>query len=357
MKKLPLVIIIVLLCAAALAQNRQPVFVSPANSNIQYIGRFDFSEKEKPVFMYSGCAIQIAFSGSSVDVILKDDSLRNWFTVKLDDSLFIFESAKKDGVYALAQHLANQKHILEISRRTEWHGGNTEFLGFNIDQGKKILPLKRNKRVIEFIGDSYTCGYGNEGKSREEHFSYETENNYASYGAITARAFNAGYVGICRSGIGMYQSYGGGKTFTQPNLYDEVVANGKERWDYNKNQPQIVVIALGSNDLSVDLDSAKFVNTYMQFVQKIRHQYFKAKIICVAGPSGPGDMLLKFQSYVGAVTNYFKSVDKRIYYFNFSAFEPHGSDWHPNLKEHQQMAAELIPFIKKITRWPKKSPG
>ena len=87
---------------------------------------------------------------------------------------------------------------------------------------------------MEFIGDSYTCGYGNEGKSREEHFTYETENNYATYGAITARAFNAGYVAICRSGIGMYQSYGGGKTFTQPNLYDEIVVNSKARWDYTQ---------------------------------------------------------------------------------------------------------------------------
>ena len=60
---------------------------------------------------------------------------------------------------------------------------------------------------------------------------------------------------------------------------------------------------------------------------------------------------MKFQSHVKAVTKHFKSIDKDIYYFKFSPFDPHGSDWHPNVKEHQQMANELIPFIKKITGW------
>jgi lysophospholipase L1-like esterase len=351
MKKLSLLIIITSICFFTMAQHQQVFFVPASDPAIQYIGRFDFSEKEKPRFMYSGCAIRTGFTGTSVSAVLHDDSLRNWFTVKLDDSIFIFKADKEDGLYPMAQNLPDREHTLEINRRTEWHGGNTTFLGFNIDEGKKLVSIKRKKRVIEFIGDSYTCGYGDEGKSREEHFTYETENNYATYGAITARSLNAGYVAICRSGIGMYQSYGGGKAFTQPNLYDEVVVNSKARWDYAKNQAQVVVIDLGANDLSVDLDSTEFVNTYIRFVQKIRLQYPKAKIICIAGPSGPGDKWVKFQSHVKAVTRNFKSIDKDIYYFKFSPFDPNGSDWHPNIKEHQRMANELIPFIKKITGW------
>ena len=351
MKKLSLLIISVSLSFVSIAQNQQVFFVSAADPNIEYMGRFDFSEKEKPVFMFSGCDIRASFSGTSIAILLQDDSLRNWFTVKLDDSLFIFKAGRKDGIYSLGESLPDRQHTIEIARRTEWHGGNTTFLGFNIDPGKKLLPIKRKKRIIEFIGDSYTCGYGNEGKSREEHFTYETENNYATFGAITARAFDAGYIGICRSGIGMYQSYGGNKSFTQPKLYDEIITNGKARWNYTKNQVQLVVICLGANDLSVDLDSAQFVNTYIQFVQKIRLQYPKAKIICVAGPSAPDDRWLKFQSHVLAVANHFKETDKSVYYFKYSPFEPNGSDWHPNIKEHQQNAGELIPFIKKITGW------
>src|SRR6266487_4219818 len=151
MKKLSLLVIVTSLCLVTIGQRQRVFFVPASNPNIEYIGRFDFSEKERPVFMYSGCTIQTGFTGTAVSVLLQDDSLRNWFTVKLDDSLFIFKADKKDGVYLLSQNLPDQKHTLEIIRRTEWHGGNTTFLGFNIDENKKLFSLKRKKRTIEFI--------------------------------------------------------------------------------------------------------------------------------------------------------------------------------------------------------------
>ena len=301
--------------------------------------------------MYSGSEIRTSFTGTSIQLHLKDDSLRNWFTVKLDDSLFTFQSNNATGIYVLANNLTNKKHTIEISRRTEWHGGNTHFFGFTIDAGKQLLPVNKRKRSIEFIGDSYTCGYGNEGKSHDEHFDYATENNYLSYGAIVARKLNANYTAICRSGIGMYQAYGGDTSFTQPKLYDEVVAGSKVKWNYKNNEPQLVVIDLGSNDLSVALDSVKYVTTYINFVQKIRRQYPAAKIICVAGPDGVGENLIRFQNLVTAVTHHFKGIDKQVYYFAYKPLTFNGSDSHPNLKEHQQMAGELLAFVKQILIW------
>ncbi len=205
-----MVLIILSLFTTAIAQQTPLVFISAANKNIQYIGRFDFTNKEQPAFMYSGSKIRIGFTGTSIQLHLKDGSLQNWFTVKLDDSLFVFQSDNTNGVYLLANNLPNKNHIMEISRRTEWHGGNTHFLGFTIDAGKQLTAIKKRNQSIEFIGDSYTCGYGNEGKSHDEKFDYATENNYLSYGAVIARKLAANYVGICRSGIGMYQGYGGG---------------------------------------------------------------------------------------------------------------------------------------------------
>ena len=49
---------------------------------------------------------------------------------------------------------------------------------------------------MEVIGDSISCGYGNEAANEHEHFSPTTENAYFSYGAIAARAFNADYTCI-----------------------------------------------------------------------------------------------------------------------------------------------------------------
>ncbi|MBK8881991.1 MAG: hypothetical protein IPN67_06255 [Bacteroidales bacterium] len=245
-------------------------FIPADNRNITLTGRFDLTDKSSPVFMYSGCLIRTVFSGTSVEVILKDDSLRNMFNVIIDDSLSVLTTNKPDGIYLLAANLDNRKHTLEISRRTEWHAGNTTFKGFNVDKGKRLYKPAGKTRIIEFIGDSYTCGYGNEGKSREEHFRYETENNWLTYGSLTSRGLNAEYLTVCRSGIGMWQGYGGDTTFTMPKLYNQVIINGTSSWDFTRYQPDVVVIDLGGNDLSAALDSVLFVNTYIDFLRRIR---------------------------------------------------------------------------------------
>jgi len=335
------------LAVSASAQQK----INADNPSIEYVGRFDFANPAKPAFMYSGCMIKTGFTGTSLSVLLEDDSLRNWYTVKLDDTLFSFKSDSREGRYELAKNLRDQKHSVEISRRTEWHGGTTRFGGFVIDRDKKLFRLPELKRTIEFVGNSLTCGYGNEGKSREEHFTYDTENNYLTYGALVARSLDANYVAVCRSGIGMYQSYGGEKEFVQPKLYDEIVVGSKSVWDYERNEPDVVVIELGANDLAKALDSTEFANAYTRFIKKIRGQYAHARIVCAAGPDGLDDDKSKFQSYIRSITKQFSVSDRRVYYFYFGKVDSNGSDWHPNLKEHEQMAATLLPFVKKITGW------
>ena len=140
----------------------------------------------------------------------------------------------------------------------------------------KVFRPELSNRKMEFIGDSYTCGYGNEGTSPQEHFKFETENNYLSFGAITARALNAQYLAVCRSGIGIVQGYGGKRNFTMPAVYDEVVSNSSVTWDYSKYQPDVVVIDLITNDLSAPLDSTEFTGKYLEFLKRIRTNYPKA---------------------------------------------------------------------------------
>jgi hypothetical protein len=326
-------------------------FITADNPNIAFIGRFDFDDKMSPVFMYSGCEIRVTFTGTSVAAVMKDDSLRNMFTVIIDDSLFVLGTNKKDNTYQLADSLQDKRHSLRIIRRTEWHGGNTSFSGFLIDRGKRLFKPELHDRRIEFIGDSYTCGYGNEGKSKEEHFSYETENNYLTFGAIAARSLEAEYFAVCRSGIGMYQGYGGGMDFTMPKLYNEVTMNNEREWDFSRYQPQLVVIDLAGNDLSAPLDSALFVNTYIDFLKRIRNNYSSSKIVCVAGPSNPDEGWQKWKNYIHAVVDKSSATDKDVHYFEFTPFEPDGSDWHPNVEQHKKMADEMTPYLKTLMNW------
>ncbi len=326
-------------------------FIAADSRDIAYIGRFDLSERKAPVFMYSGSAIRTIFSGRFAEMILKDDSLQNMFNILIDDSLFVLTTNKPDGIYTLASNLKDTRHSLEIYRRTEWHGGNTTFKGFNLEKGRRLYKPEVKTRRIEFIGDYYTCGYGNEGKSREEHFMFDTENNYLTYGSLTARALDAEYTGICRSGIGMWQGYGGDSTFTMPKLYDQIIIGSNKSWDYRKHQPQAVVIDLGGNDLSAPLDSAAFINTYIRFLKRIRNNYNSARIICVAGPNDTGSDWDKWRSYIHTIVNQYGKTDQLVNYFEFSPFRPSGSDWHPNVEEHCRMSEELIPYMKNLMKW------
>ncbi len=344
------IVLTAFLLASCAKPEIQP-FVAPDDPNIAYLGRFDFSDPAKPVFMYSGCAIRTVFDGSSVELILKDDSLRNMFTVIIDDSLFVLTANRSDSAYLLVSGLPEKHHNLEIIRRTEWHGGNTTFLGLKIDRGGKLYKPVVKERKIEFIGDSYTCGYGNEGKSVKENFAYETENNYMSFGAITARALDAEYVAVCRSGIGIVQGYGGGRDFNMPAHYDEVILNSAIKWNYSQYQPQLVVINLAGNDLSVPLDSSEFVNAYVGFLKRIRANYPGATLVCIAGPSSDNAKWVTWRNLIHGVVNQFGAVDQSVHYFEFSTMELHGSDWHPNVSEHQKMAGELTSYLKELMQW------
>jgi len=127
--------------------------------------------------------------------------------------------------------------------------------------------------------------------------------------------------------------------------------NSKAKWNYQSNEPDIVVIELGSNDVAKPLNSTAFINAYIQFIKKIRNNYPHASIVCAAGPNEKGDSSVKFQSYVNRVVQYFALTDKLVYYFNFSPIESNGSDWHPDVKAHETMAAELTAYLKNMMHW------
>jgi lysophospholipase L1-like esterase len=344
-----LLLFALLICACTKSIEKKVAI--PDDPAFVYSGRFDFTDSTKPVFMYSGCAIKVNFTGTSVQLLLKDDNLRNFFTVILDDSLFVLASDRADSTYQLADSLPDKQHTLEIIRRSEWSGGNSTFQGLRIDGKARLVMPALNEHKIEFIGDSYTCGYGNEGLSQTENFRYETENNYLSFGAITAREVGADYVAVCRSGIGMVQGYGGLRDFNMPKYYDEVINAGDVKWDYSHYQPDLVFIDLIANDLSAPLDSAEFVNTYLNFLKRIRSNYSDAMIVCAAGPSSPGKEWNTIRSYIHTIVDAFGISDQKIRYFEFKPFVPSGSDWHPNIAEHKKMAEELIPFVKNLMNW------
>lgn len=91
----------------------------------------------------------------------------------------------------------------------EGHELRPVFKGLYVDEGKELAPAPvLPRRRIEFIGNSITCGYGIESEDRDAPFTYNTENHYYTYAALTARALQAQHLVVARSGIGVYRNYG-----------------------------------------------------------------------------------------------------------------------------------------------------
>lgn len=302
--------------------------------------------------MYSGVTLRTIFEGTAAYILLKDDSARNRFNVTIDSTEHILETVKGDTLYLLADSLKNTVHFLEITRITEWHGGNTVFLGLKII-GKGVLPVPPMERKIEFIGNSITCGYGSEGKSRQEHFSYQTENCLHTYAAYTAKNLHADFIMVCRSGIGMYQSYGGDTAFAMPLLYPEVVTGSPVKWEFSRFVPDVVVIELCANDLSSKVDSVKFTRAYVGFLKVLRGHYLKSKIVCLSGPGGFDDESNN-QRWINLVKGSVSEASKNLENISYYGMEPtghSGSDWHPNAEEHKQLSRGLTSYLRTLMDW------
>lgn len=340
-------------------------FIPPNDPNFRYEGRVDKSDPNSFRFSQPGTSINFKFEGKKCTLKLKNESknnLSNCYNLIIDNNEpKVIAISNSDSDYPI--ELQDDKpHTITIFKRTENFVGVGIFEGIVLEKGKKLLPLESKKHKMEFIGNSITCGYGNEGLSKECPFSPETENNYLAYSATTARNLNAEFYAIAYSGIGMVQNYDLANKQTMPLVYDRILADFPEsKWNFENYTPDVVVLNIGTNDFAhSNPDSTFFANTYLAFVRNIRKNYPKAQIFCVEGcmlnDDSPDNRKAEttLKKHIEAiVAKLYSEGDQLIYSFFFSRMKEDelGCDWHPNIKKHQSMATDLTAFIKTKTDW------
>lgn len=139
------------------------VHVSPTNEKIQYTGRVNFSNPECVRFVYPGVQIAANFEGTGLAMKAKPGS--GYFVVAVDNlpvRKIYFSPA--DSVITLASGLPTAlPHTVRVYLCYEGYAKRPEFRGFILEGDTKLVaPPKRPKHRIEFVGNSITCGYGNE---------------------------------------------------------------------------------------------------------------------------------------------------------------------------------------------------
>ena len=346
--------------------------ICPTDSKIQYMGRISFANPERPTWNFPGIQIAASFEGTSLRMIAKPRS--GYFMAQIDQAepFKVAFRGERDSVVTLATALPDGVHMVKLMYAIEGYEFFPEFWGFVLDEGKKLVEAPAlPSRKIEFIGNSITCGYGNEGLKKEEGFDYATENHYYSYASITARNLAAQHWVVARSGIGAYRNYAGPKTGNpesnmlaqyeyvgyawKPELRQEATFLS-EKWDFNRYQPDVVCINLGTNDLSTpNYDLKLLKQNYNQLYKTVRQHNPQAKVVFLTGSMLYNQELeLQKQLLDEIAAEAHKAGDKEVYRFDMapiSGEEFYGNDWHPNIYQDEKMAGELTAYLRKLMNW------
>jgi lysophospholipase L1-like esterase len=343
---------------------------------VAYTGRVDCQAPGGPALGYVGASVRVRFSGTGLELKLKDygagtPETTNYYDVAVDGSEpTLLEVSPQQERYVLAADLSDGEHQVELFKRVEAApggssgAGKAEILGFVL-RGSALLPALQATRRLEFVGDSITCGYGNELETTTPdtaHYTTRNSNGHKAYGAVTAQLLGAQYSAVAFSGRGMSRSYAGGAGQIMPEMYlssiPEDTAAGA--WDPAQYVPDAVVINLGTNDFSTTgVDRALFVQNYVDFLTTLRGYYPKAALVAAIGPMlsdyyPPGE-----KAWTNAQADIKAAVDARVATgdanVHFLAFAPqtapYGEDWHPTIATHRKMAEELSAALKGILGW------
>lgn len=345
-------------------------------AGVRWMGRVDLTtDPAKPYFGWTASGFAAKFSGTSIGVTLNTEAVPDQNCQTAPCGLFfqpvvdgvVLERMKATpgtATLAVASGLADGPHTLEFYRESESPYGTSQFVG--ITGGSLLPPPTYSGRLIEFVADSITNGFGELGE--EPHpdysdfapcpFTLDTQAGYLTYAAKLARALNADPSIVALSGWGLYRGLDLGNeptTYAMPLEYTDSRYNvpPQPQWDF-RVKANAVVINLGTNDIAAGDPGANFTTALTNLVAMIRAKNPGAWIFPVTGTmlSGQGHAWVKqyFEDFVAA-----EGGDAaRITYVDLGIQDPllgTGCIWHPSVQEHQRMVDVLYPVVKAKLGW------
>ena len=371
MKRIFIALAVVMMAYSVSAKTPLKEISTPASdSRITFVGR-TLTEDNKVSFDWSGVYAKVTFKGNYL-AMKASDTKKNYFNIWLDkdmsqERLKVINTSKTDSLIVLVSEedikamypkdkkAQNGEHTVILQKRTEGEQGRATISEF-ITRGEILQAEGIKPRIIEFVGDSYTCGYGTEGKDQYERFAPHTENCNYSYAPIVSRFFDAEYILVSHSGMGIARNYNDNKKGTHmPDLYlrtfdedESVVWNAKD----SQMKADVTVVYLCTNDFSTGRQPTidAFVKNYTRLIRSIKDNYGEDHpVLCVAGKS---DELMPYYIHAAAERCGMKNV-----HYMFLSPSVHGtdgelgSDWHPNYVAHTKKAFSIIPYISTLTGW------
>ncbi len=259
--------------------------------------------------------------------------------------------------------MAPGRHQVRLETASEHQAAPNVFGGFLLADGSTPAPLPRRHRRIEFIGDSHTVGYANTSNTREcsaEQVDASTD-TAAAFGPRVARHYGADYRIHAISGRGVVRNYNGGPGDTLPRAWPRRLPSHDAAEVDTGWQPQVVVVALGTNDFSTplrpgepwaDRDAlrADYVRHYAGFVRTLRSRWPQAPVVLWATDMAGGEIQLHARQVVQLLGD---GGDRAVSFLPVSGLDLQACHWHPSAADHAAIAAALVAHIDALPApWP-----
>lgn len=331
--------------------------IQPASSPaVRYIGRTAVSGDGHVSYDWSGTYFTTVLHGGMLDAEMSCAG-EAYFNVYVDGRPHkVLHIAKGDSLVNIVEGLGKDAHTVTVQKRTEGAYGRVTVKRFilppsGVLETQREVPFRR----IEFIGDSFTCGFGTEGRDRTDVFKTSTENCGLTYAAKIAGYFGADYTLIAHSGMGVVRNCNDSVRISAVTMEDRMLRTFDAdtlSWQPDV-APDLVVINLCTNDFSSEPHPyrSEFVDGYCRIIRNIRRMYGPyVTVICYCPPNN-----------VEPAAAYIKEVKRKMKdplvhvvipqpgLYNISS--DLGSAWHPNGRGHTKMAMSLIPYISTVMGW------
>jgi len=305
------------------------------------------------LYSWPGVYFEARFRGTSVGVVLNDAAAD--YDVQIDGTTVATLVMPGSTTYWVTG-LTDRVHGVRVVKRSESPWVTSEFGGF---VGRIIGRPAARHRQIEYIGDSYTAGYGNMSDTRDctGEQVHRTTNADLSFGAITAKRLRADYQINAFSGRGMVRNYNGGEPETSYRTYYDraLLAVDGNVWRKPRSwRPQVVVIGLGINDFSTAINpgepwtpktlQAAYRTAYHGFLDKIRATYGPRTYIVVSATHMSNTPVLA--ELTRQIVE--ERGDSRIRHWYYDGLDYLGCHWHPSLRDHQLIADQLGTFLARL---------
>ena len=238
--------------------------------------------------------------------------------------------------FLLASNLPAGKHTFAIYRQSEHQYGEIGVSGLTFEG--TILDKPADKDLyIEFIGDSISCGFGNLGNASQGDGAALWSDGTQAYTYLTANALNADWSNVAWSGIGCKYGYG---TISMQDVYPVQRYNYDQTtlYDFSK-QPDIVILALGTNDNSIQSDATLKRAGLVEMLTLVREKNPTAPIVWIHGMMTTG-----VSAMIEEIVAEFGGADAGYYACRLTQNNAGGGS-HPNLIGQQTFANELVAFI------------